>query len=156
MLRRSIDVRNPYVDPINLLQVELLRRLRSARERTTKTRSGCAGADRHDQRHRGGHAQYRLTGADARDLRIISGGAVGALWWSGTCARDWETVAIDADTPVDVAEGEPIEDLRGCVAHIFHRQANAARALVNTFRAGRIGGPTDARNQRRAALPGCG
>jgi phosphoenolpyruvate carboxylase len=28
VLRRSIDVRNPYVDPINLTQVELLRRLR--------------------------------------------------------------------------------------------------------------------------------
>jgi phosphoenolpyruvate carboxylase len=30
VLRRSIDVRNPYVDPINLLQVELLRRQRRA------------------------------------------------------------------------------------------------------------------------------
>jgi phosphoenolpyruvate carboxylase len=29
VLRRSIDVRNPYVDPINLVQVELLRRVRS-------------------------------------------------------------------------------------------------------------------------------
>jgi phosphoenolpyruvate carboxylase len=29
VLRRSIDVRNPYVDPINLVQVELLRRMRS-------------------------------------------------------------------------------------------------------------------------------
>ena len=29
VLRRSIDVRNPYVDPINLIQVELLRRLRA-------------------------------------------------------------------------------------------------------------------------------
>jgi phosphoenolpyruvate carboxylase len=28
VLRRSIDVRNPYVDPINLLQIEILRRLR--------------------------------------------------------------------------------------------------------------------------------
>ena len=28
VLQRSIDVRNPYVDPINLVQVELLRRLR--------------------------------------------------------------------------------------------------------------------------------
>jgi phosphoenolpyruvate carboxylase len=28
MLRRSISVRNPYVDPINLVQIELLRRLR--------------------------------------------------------------------------------------------------------------------------------
>lgn len=29
-LRRSIDVRNPYVDPINLVQAEILRRLRAA------------------------------------------------------------------------------------------------------------------------------
>ncbi len=29
VLRRSIDVRNPYVDPINIVQVELLRRLRT-------------------------------------------------------------------------------------------------------------------------------
>lgn len=28
VLRRSIDVRNPYVDPINLLQIELLKRMR--------------------------------------------------------------------------------------------------------------------------------
>jgi len=28
VLRRSIDVRNPYVDPINMVQVEVLRRLR--------------------------------------------------------------------------------------------------------------------------------
>jgi phosphoenolpyruvate carboxylase len=32
VLRRSIDVRNPYVDPINLLQVELLARLRQSQE----------------------------------------------------------------------------------------------------------------------------
>jgi phosphoenolpyruvate carboxylase len=35
VLRRSIDVRNPYVDPINLLQVELLRRLRALRGGTS-------------------------------------------------------------------------------------------------------------------------
>jgi phosphoenolpyruvate carboxylase len=29
VLRRSIDVRNPYVDPINLVQIEVLRRLRA-------------------------------------------------------------------------------------------------------------------------------
>jgi phosphoenolpyruvate carboxylase len=29
VLRRSIDVRNPYVDPINVIQVELLRRIRA-------------------------------------------------------------------------------------------------------------------------------
>ena len=28
VLRRSIDVRNPYVDPINLVQAEILCRLR--------------------------------------------------------------------------------------------------------------------------------
>ncbi|HKE90669.1 MAG TPA: phosphoenolpyruvate carboxylase [Gemmatimonadales bacterium] len=30
VLRRSVDVRNPYVDPINLVQVEILSRLRSS------------------------------------------------------------------------------------------------------------------------------
>ena len=28
VIRRSIDVRNPYVDPLNLVQIELLRRVR--------------------------------------------------------------------------------------------------------------------------------
>jgi phosphoenolpyruvate carboxylase len=28
VIRRSIDVRNPYVDPLNLVQIELLKRLR--------------------------------------------------------------------------------------------------------------------------------
>jgi phosphoenolpyruvate carboxylase len=32
VLRRSIDVRNPYVDPINLLQIELLKRMRKQEE----------------------------------------------------------------------------------------------------------------------------
>jgi phosphoenolpyruvate carboxylase len=32
VLRRSIDVRNPYVDPINFVQIELLRRLRASED----------------------------------------------------------------------------------------------------------------------------
>jgi phosphoenolpyruvate carboxylase len=36
VLRRSIDVRNPYVDPINLVQVELLRRLRAKDDERVK------------------------------------------------------------------------------------------------------------------------
>jgi phosphoenolpyruvate carboxylase len=32
VLRRSIDVRNPYVDPINLVQIELIARLRQAQD----------------------------------------------------------------------------------------------------------------------------
>jgi phosphoenolpyruvate carboxylase len=32
VLRRSIDVRNPYVDPINLVQIELLARLRQSHD----------------------------------------------------------------------------------------------------------------------------
>jgi phosphoenolpyruvate carboxylase len=37
VLRRSIDVRNPYVDPINLVQVELLRRARMHDDDRVKT-----------------------------------------------------------------------------------------------------------------------
>jgi phosphoenolpyruvate carboxylase len=36
VLRRSIDVRNPYVDPINLVQIELLRRARSGEDDRVK------------------------------------------------------------------------------------------------------------------------
>jgi phosphoenolpyruvate carboxylase len=32
VLRRSIDLRNPYVDPINLMQIEILRRLRGGED----------------------------------------------------------------------------------------------------------------------------
>ena len=36
VLQRSIRVRNPYVDPINLLQAELLRRYRESPETPVK------------------------------------------------------------------------------------------------------------------------
>jgi phosphoenolpyruvate carboxylase len=39
VLRRSIEVRNPYVDPINLVQVELLRRLAILRDQQRGDRS---------------------------------------------------------------------------------------------------------------------
>jgi len=32
MVRRSIELRNPYVDPMNAIQVELLRRYRAGDE----------------------------------------------------------------------------------------------------------------------------
>ena len=56
VLRRSIDVRNPYVDPINLVQVELLRRLRGADPRSRAGRRVC----RDGERHRGRPAKYGL------------------------------------------------------------------------------------------------
>jgi phosphoenolpyruvate carboxylase len=37
VLRRSIDVRNPYVDPINLVQIELLRRVRRDPDERVRT-----------------------------------------------------------------------------------------------------------------------
>ncbi|HEX6975110.1 MAG TPA: phosphoenolpyruvate carboxylase [Vicinamibacterales bacterium] len=37
VLRRSIDVRNPYVDPINLVQIELLARLRALGDRADQS-----------------------------------------------------------------------------------------------------------------------
>jgi phosphoenolpyruvate carboxylase len=45
VLRRSIDVRNPYVDPINLLQVELLRRLRAASHGRSDASSASSSTD---------------------------------------------------------------------------------------------------------------
>ena len=36
VIRRSIDVRNPYVDPSNLVQIELLYRLRQEPDARTR------------------------------------------------------------------------------------------------------------------------
>lgn len=38
VLRRSIDVRNPYVDPINILQIEILKRIRACNEEDSQLR----------------------------------------------------------------------------------------------------------------------
>ena len=35
MLQRSVALRNPYVDPLNYLQVEMLRRLRDGKSRSS-------------------------------------------------------------------------------------------------------------------------
>ena len=51
VLRRSIDVRNPYVDPINIVQIALLARLRGDE---AVSAGALAGVPRHGQRHRGG------------------------------------------------------------------------------------------------------
>ena len=66
-LRRSIDVRNPYVDPINLVQVELLRRLAALREETP---TGDPGLE---------EARERAADALRRALRITINGIAAGL-----------------------------------------------------------------------------
>jgi phosphoenolpyruvate carboxylase len=36
VLRQSVELRNPYIDPLNYIQVEMLRRLRSGKKITTQ------------------------------------------------------------------------------------------------------------------------
>ena len=62
VVRRSIGIRNPYVDPMNAIQVELLRRFRAGDDeaRLPLMRS-IAG-------HRGGAAQHRL--GESRPIRM--------------------------------------------------------------------------------------
>ena len=47
VLRRSIEVRNPYVDPINLFQIELLRRLAAVRAESVRQPGGDDEAREH-------------------------------------------------------------------------------------------------------------
>lgn len=67
VLRRSISVRNPYLDPINLMQVELLRRLAALR---VEARTGDPAVE-----------EARERGADAlrRALRITINGIAAGL-----------------------------------------------------------------------------
>jgi phosphoenolpyruvate carboxylase len=66
-LRRSIDVRNPYVDPINLVQVELLRRLSALRNEPP---TGDSGSD---------ETRERATEELRRALRITINGIAAGL-----------------------------------------------------------------------------
>jgi phosphoenolpyruvate carboxylase len=67
VLRRSIAVRNPYVDPINLVQVELLRRLSALRD---ETRTGDPAVE---------EARARAAEALRRALRITINGIAAGL-----------------------------------------------------------------------------
>ena len=58
VVQRSIELRNPYVDPMNAIQVELLRRYRMPR--ATRA-SACGRRSSLDRGHRGGPPQYRCS-----------------------------------------------------------------------------------------------
>jgi hypothetical protein len=62
LLKRSIRNRFPYLDPLNHIQVELLRRHRAGHRRPRAARH-----PPHDQRRRRGPAQQRLKPPAARD-----------------------------------------------------------------------------------------
>ncbi len=57
-LARSIEHRFPYLDPLNHLQVELMRRYRARREGDPRRAADADGHPHLDQRRRGGVAQY--------------------------------------------------------------------------------------------------
>jgi phosphoenolpyruvate carboxylase len=67
VLKRSIAVRNPYVDPIHMLQVELLRRLAALRG---EARTGDPSVE---------EARERTAEALRRALRITIGGIAAGL-----------------------------------------------------------------------------
>ena len=72
VLRRSIDLRNPYVDPMNAIQVELLRRYRARR------RGGTAAAAPLDRGDRGRPTEHGLS-VRLRDASEVEARRVGSL-----------------------------------------------------------------------------
>ena len=65
VIQRSVHLRNPYVDPLNYLQVEMLRRLRALPDPETPEADGLPRGDRaHHQRHRGRPPQHGLNAGD--------------------------------------------------------------------------------------------
>ncbi len=60
VLEHSIRLRNPYVDPLSLLQVELIRQKRSSQNLLRRSRNPQPRHHRHHQRHRRRPPQHRL------------------------------------------------------------------------------------------------
>ena len=85
VLKRSIAVRNPYVDPMSYLQVELLARSRKARV-SAKDRERLLRPGTDHQRHCRGHAQHGMT-ADRRHGIARTLSKLGLA--SRTTAADW-------------------------------------------------------------------
>ena len=71
LLARSIRNRFPYLDPLNHLQIELLKRHRAG----DRGRARRGGHPPVDQRHRGGPAQQRVRHGTRRRLALLECGA---------------------------------------------------------------------------------
>ena len=62
VIQRSIQLRNPYVDPLNYIQVDdAAPAARVARAGRARGRSAARGHGHDDQRHRGRAEQHRMT-----------------------------------------------------------------------------------------------
>ena len=61
IIQRSIQLRNPYVDPLNYIQVDMLRRLRALPDQDEQRSRSAARSDRDDdQRHCIGAEKYGM------------------------------------------------------------------------------------------------
>ncbi|HYS27326.1 MAG TPA: phosphoenolpyruvate carboxylase, partial [Vicinamibacterales bacterium] len=78
VLERSINVRNPYVDPINLVQIEVLRRLRLGRPEGRPLRTDQEGRPLHTDQEgrplRPDHDDERLRDAFVVTVNGIAAG----------------------------------------------------------------------------------
>ena len=68
VIQRSIRLRNPYVDPMNAIQVELLRRWRESGDEEVKR-----AAPALDRRHRRRPPQHRLGAGNRAASRSVPG-----------------------------------------------------------------------------------
>ena len=112
VIQKSIFLRNPYTDVLNLLQVELIKRYRAAEQEETQ---GCAAAGPvpEHQRHCGGDAEYGVAKEKIEPLRYLA-----------LCQRE-RTFWCRSDAHPDVGP----EHIRYRVATLTTMRAVAALAL---------------------------
>ena len=115
-LARSIEHRFPYLDPLNHLQVELMRRYRRP-----QIAAATPAYDRVQQRHphlhqRAGRrpAQHRVTMAARRRLQRTGASILlGLVAWVATCATCSDALAMDEERPVAASVGDSIPSCVG-------------------------------------------
>ena len=131
-LARSIELRNPYVDPLSFIQIELLRRKRAIARGGGRRPGRLAPRDpAHDQRGRGGATEHGVAAFDSARLPVSFGRARLSVQRVATDPQERRRLLLvpprGAKSRLDGARFEPVQSVPAA-ERASRRRAAAAGA----------------------------
>ena len=149
-LRRAIRLRNPYVDPMSFLQVDMLERWRADGRQDG---AGAAGADGEHQRHRSRDAGNRLSDGQRAGRRSGAVLTQRMMRVSSSSARDVvlrERAAAHRDSGAMHRRGIARDERMPPVERLTGRELAVSARRRQPIERARVAGPRARRNRVRA------